>query len=93
VETSEAKVGENRGLDYYLFIPVIPSGSIIPRHRLWCVRHRWGAGFMRVLPRRAGAEMGIPTMTSKNPRARRGSRLRSSRLRAMARLEARRARG
>jgi hypothetical protein len=57
VETSEAKVGEIWGRDYYLFIPVIPSGSIIPIHRWWCVEHRWGAGFMRVLSRRAGAEI------------------------------------
>src|ERR1700679_537333 len=42
VATSGAKVGEIWGCDYYLFIPVIPSGSIIPRHRWWCVEHRWG---------------------------------------------------
>jgi hypothetical protein len=65
VETSEAKVGEIWGLDYYLFILVIPSGSIIERHGLWWVRHRRGAENHVRFSRRAGAELGIPNMISK----------------------------
>ena len=65
METSEAKVGEIWGLDYYLFIPVIPSASIIERHGLWRVRHRRGAENHVPFSRRAGAEMGIPTMIGK----------------------------
>jgi hypothetical protein len=60
VETSEAKVGEIWGRDYYLFIPVIPSASIIQRHRFWCVRDRRGSRDHVRFSRRGGADMGIP---------------------------------
>jgi hypothetical protein len=68
VATSEAKVGENWGLDYYFFIPVIPSTSIIERHRLWRVWHRRGGGDHVGFSRRGGAEMGIPTIIGKENR-------------------------
>src|ERR1700677_1106200 len=39
VATSGAKVGENWGRDYYFLRRIIPSESIIQRHRLWRLRH------------------------------------------------------
>ena len=45
-------------------------------------------GWKKPLPRADCADMLIPTMTSKIPRARRGSRLRRSQLKTMLRLEA-----
>ena len=39
VATSGAKVGENWGVDYYFFVPIIPSESIIPSHTLRLTRH------------------------------------------------------
>jgi hypothetical protein len=48
--------------------------------------------FMRVLSRRAGAEMGIPTLISKEFEGRSRVKAAIIRLRAIIRLEARRAR-
>lgn len=61
-----AKVGEKWGVDYYLFVPVIPSASIIQRHRLRAARRTMEDGTEELHDtRRAGADIGIPTMTGK----------------------------
>jgi len=66
-----AKVGEKWGGDYYLFVPVIPSASIIERHRLRAATSAVEEGTEELHdPRRAGADIGIPTMTGKMIRAR-----------------------
>jgi len=65
VETSEAKVGEIWGLDYYLLRRIIPSRAIIQRHRLWLMRHAHDENERMCALRRAGAEHGIPTLISK----------------------------